>query len=100
MRRCSHRSKEEKLSYAFFSYCMGPLFRSLGNLCYCAFCPSIGRSGAMVSYMYFLFLCTPISATCTITLLVLQMTPLMQIEKIALDHHIPIIISTQKKYSK
>ena len=37
---------------------------------------------------------------CTITLLVLQMTPLMQIEKIALDHHIPIIISTQKKYSK
>ena len=36
----------------------------------------------------------------TITLLVLQMTPLMQIEKIALDHHIPIIISTQKKYSK
>ena len=64
MHRCSHRSKEEKLSYAFFSYCMGPLFRSLGNLCYCAFCPSIGRSGAMVSYMYFLFLCTP--TTCTL----------------------------------
>ena len=36
----------------------------------------------------------------TITLLVLQMTLLLQIEKIGLDHHIPIIVFTQKKYSK
>ena len=35
----------------------------------------------------------------TITLLVLQMTLLLQIEKIGLNHHIPIIVFTQKKYS-
>ena len=36
----------------------------------------------------------------TITLLVLQMTPLLQIEKIGLDHHIPIIVFAPKKYGK